>query len=241
MATYIEMFKRISRSAWFPSSDADFANGSENTATIKELIQESNMKNAAITPSRPLTVDISLIAGQDTYDLPATYSKMRLVNYYQSNRKIEIYPISNDKFLTLKSVVANSTLFIYYTLNRVTNETTWAVKNTISIYPTPWTTGQTVTIDYLTVPAKLNIDPGVSTDSTINLVAVSPFEQIDKYWALGSIFATREQPTQAKYYDDKYAEEFEKYRTFIDVKTETVVVKQGIRTQMNPNLYPVLS
>lgn len=241
MATYINMFQRISRAAWFPSATGDFNNGSDNTAMVKELINESNMINAAITPSKPKKVDISLVAGQSDYDLPTDYSKMRLVNYYQNTRFIEIFPTTNDKFLTLRSVVSNSTLFIYYTIFKVTDATSWDVKNTISIYPTPWSNWQVVTIDYLSIPASLNIDPSLTTDSTKNLTAVAPFEQIDKYYALMNIFAQREQPVQAKQWADLYTEWFEKYRVYIDNKIDNVVVKQGIRTQMNPNLYPVLS
>lgn len=235
------MFQRIARTAGLPSASTDFNNGTDNTALIKELINESNMVNAAITPSSPKTLDISLVAGTSTYTLPADYSKMRLVNYYQTTRFIEIYPTTNDKFLTLQSVVSNSTLFIYYTIKKVSDPTTGDVSNTISIYPTPGTNGQLVTIDYLSISTALNTDPAVTTDSTKNLLAVAPFEQIDKYYALANIFAQREQPTQAKYYEEKYAEWFEKYKVYINDKIDSVVVKQGIRTQMNPNLYPVLS
>lgn len=241
MATYMNIFQRIARTAGLPSATWDFANSTDNTALIKELINESNMINAAITPSRPKSYDLSLVAGTATYTLPADYSKMQLVNYYQGIRFIEIYPITNDKFLTLQSVVSNATLFIYYTIKKVSDPTTGDVTNTISIYPTPWATAQIVTLQYLSIPSILNIDPSVSTDSTKNLLAVSPFEQIDKYYALASIFAQREQLTQAKYYEDKYAEWFEKYRVYINNKIDSVVVRQGIRTQMNPNLYPVLS
>lgn len=241
MATYLNMFQRISRSAWFPSATTDFNNGSDNTALIKELINESNMINAAITPSRPKKVDITLVSGQSDYTLSTDYSKMRLVNYYQTTRLIEIYPTTNDKFLTLQSVVSNSTLFIYYTIKKVSDPTSWDVSNVMSLYPTPWSSGQIVTIDYLSIPTILNIDPAVTTDSTKNLLAVAPFEQIDKYYALEKIFMQREQPTQAKQWGDLYTEWFEKYRVYVDNKIDNVVVKQGIRTQMNPNLYPVLS
>ena len=72
----------------------------------------------------------------------------------------------------------------------------------------------------------MNTSPSVTTGSTTNLLAVAPFEQIDKYYALASIFAQREQPVQAKYYEEKYAEWFEKYKTYIENKIDSPVVKQ---------------
>lgn len=226
MATYINMFQRIARTAGLPSATSDFNNSSDNTALIKELINESNMVNAAITPARPKSYDLSLVAGTATYTLPADYSKIQLVNYYQGVRFVEIYPTTNDKFLTLQSVVSNATLFIYYTIKKVSDPTTGDVTNTISIYPTPGATGQLVTIQYLSISTALNIDPSATTDSTKNLLAVAPFEQVDKYYALANIFAQREQPTQAKYYEEKYAEWFEKYRVYINDKIDSVVVRQ---------------
>lgn len=220
------MFQRIARAAGLPSATGDFANSTDNTAFIKELINESNMINGAITPARPKPLDISLVSGNATYTLPADYSKMQLVNYYQGTRLIEIKPITNDQFLTLQSVISNSTMFVYYTIKKVSDPTTGDVTNTISIYPTPGTTAQLVTIQYLSIATALNVDPAVTTNSTVNLLAVAPFEQIDKYYALARIFAQREQPAQAKQYSDLYDEWFEKYRTYIDNKIDSVVVKQ---------------
>ena len=76
------MFQRIARTAGLPAASGDFNNGTDNTALIKELINESNMINSAITSSRPKTLDISLTSGTQVYTLPSDYSKMLLVNYY---------------------------------------------------------------------------------------------------------------------------------------------------------------
>jgi hypothetical protein len=135
MATYKDMFKRVSRSAGFLSTDAAFSNGSNNTAFVKELVNESNKRNAALAPIRPKTAEISLTAGTNGYALPTDFQLMRYVHYLQGTRKIEIFPIQEEGFLTLESVVSNSTLFIHYTIRF--DETAGVQTKKLWIFPIP--------------------------------------------------------------------------------------------------------
>lgn len=239
MATYKDMFKRVSRAAGFLSTDAAFSNGSDITATVKELINESNKLNAALAPLRPKTYEISLTAGTNGYELPADFQLMRYVHYLQGTRKIEIFPIQEEGFLTLESVVSNSTLFIHYTVRF--DESAGAQTKKLWLFPIPGQNGQKVYIDYLAGPSELNTDPTATTDQNTNLFAAPQFDSVDKAYCLWKIKAQLEMWTDADRYKADYLEAFQRMKDFVGRRNESIVVKKGIKTQMNPNLYPTLT
>lgn len=239
MATYKDMFKRIARHAGFDATDSAFSDGSDNTAFVKELINESNKINGALVPLRPKTSTITLTSGQADYALPADFQQMRYVHYNIGTRKIEIFPTGENNFLTLESVVSSSTVFAYYTIRY--DESSGTQTKKIWIFPSASTTGQEIYIDYLAGATELNTDPTDATAANTVLFAPPQFDSIDKLYAFWKIFDQREQPQQADRYKKDYQELFETFKGFVAKRRESMVVKPGLRTQTNPNLFPTLT
>jgi hypothetical protein len=98
-----------------------------------------------------------------------------------------------------------------------------------------------VYIDYLAGPAELNVDPSATTDQNTNLFASPEFDSVDKLYCLWKIKAFLEQWNDADRYKRDYLEEFQRMKDFIGRRKESTVIKKGIKTQMNPNLYPTLT
>lgn len=140
MATYLDLFKRTARSAGFDSTTAAFSDGSDNTALVKELLNESNKVNAALTPMRPKTGQISAVSGTAKYELPSDFNLMRYVYFYIGTRKIEITNIGESSFLKLESLVTQSQYFVHYTIRKDEDSVTGTEKNYLWIFPVPGTT-----------------------------------------------------------------------------------------------------
>lgn len=67
------------------------------------------------------------------------------------------------------------------------------------------------------------------------------FDNIDKYYALKEIYDNREQAVQADRYEKKYEQMLMRMKEFVGRRTESMVIKQGLESQINPNLYPILT
>ena len=158
--------------------------------------------------------------------------------YLRGTRKIKIEELREDWYLMLESVVSSAIQFLYYTIRKTTEST--VPKKKLWIYPIP-SAITSIYYRYITTQSDLNTDASATTDSTKNLIAENWFENLDQYYALYHIFTQREQPTQAKQWKDEYDKKWKEYKAYVWNYYDTKVVRQWIRTSLNPNLYPTLS
>lgn len=236
MATYTTTFDEIKYLAWL--STLTFNDWNPNTAIIKRLINQSNKKNATLAPAQYTDAVLSTVSSQASYDLPSDFSRMVNAYYLRGTRKIKIEELREEWYLMLESVVSSAIQFLYYTIRKTTEST--VPKKKLWIYPIP-SAITSIYYRYLTTQTDLNIDASVTTDSTKNLIAENWFENLDVYYALYHLFTQREQPTQAKQWKDEYDKKWKEYKAYVWNYYDTKVVRQWIRTSLNPNLYPTLS
>lgn len=214
-----------------------FSDSNNDTLLIKRLINASNKKNATLAPAQYTDTALTTVGGTASYDLPSDFSEMVNLYYLRGTRKIKVEPLREDGFLELESVVSSAIQFLYYTIRKTTE--TGTPKKKLWIYPTP--AGVTsVYYRYTTLQTDLTITAG-STDASRNLIAENGFEILDTYYALYHLFGIREQPTQMAYWKAEYDKKWKEYKAYVGNYYQTKVVTQGIRTSLNPNLYPTLS
>lgn len=239
MATYIDIWRRVARTAGYPSAVSDFQNGKGYCESIKTWIDESNKKNAALAPAKDKTATISTTSGVAEYDLPTDFAKMVEMWYLQGTRKIQIFQLGRDEFLNLESVVSSAIQFLYYTIRKDDNQ--GVPFNKVAIYPAAQSNGLTIYYRYQLTPPALVTDPAVNTGSSTVLIAPPGFEEMDTYFALKELYLQRENPASAREYKALYDEQFVKFKDYVGNPNRDLVVKKGVLPSINPNLYPVLT
>lgn len=233
MSTFLQEFQKTARAAWFPWAEANFSDGSESTALVKDLLNEANQLHSQIAPAKIVDTTIATSNWVAAYDLPSDFSRISDVYYYRWTRKITIQKQTEDIFLGLESVVSSNMLYLYFVI-RPTTDISWNVKNQIWLYPTP-VGGNSIYIKYYSVTPALDTSASSAADKTTAMVAPAWFGYLNTYWALSNIFDFREQPVQAEQYRKKYKEMYELYMSRIINKSENIVVKPSIINQLNPN------
>lgn len=236
MATYLTTFDEIKYLAWLSSNT--FSDSTGDTAMIKRLLNNSNKKNWSLANAQYQDTTISTVASTPQYTLPSDFSAMVSMYFLQWSRKIPIREVAEDKFLMLESIVSNALQFLYYTIRKTTIAT--VPTKQFWIYPIPSGVA-TVYYKYIATQSDLNLDPAVTTDSTRNLIAENGFEILDTYYVLYHLYMVREQPEQAREWKAEYDKKWKEYKAYLANMNDSLVVKQGVQSILNPNLFPVLS
>lgn len=236
MSTFLQEFQKTARAAWYPWLEANFSDWSDSTALVKDLLNEANQLHSQISPARIVDISIATSNWVPSYALPADFSRIIDVYYYQWTRKISIEKYTEDSFLTIESVVSSNTQYLFYTI-RPTTDISGNVVNNIWLYPTP-VGGNSIYVKYYAVSPVLNTDPTSSTDKATIMVAPAWFWYLNVYWALANIFEIREQPVQAQRFQDKYDKLYKSYLARVVNKNDDIVIKARTRYPINPNYYP---
>ena len=200
-------------------------------------MNEANQYHSQLSPARVIDLTIATSNAIPQYQLPADFSRMIDLYYYQGSRKITIERYTEDSFLTIESVVSSNTQYLFYTI-RGAVDNTGNVINNLWLYPTP-AGGNSVYAKYYAVSPTLNTDPASTADKLTNMVAPQGFGYLNVYWALSNIFEMREQPVQAEQFKKKYDELYKQYIARVVNKNDDIVIKARTRYPINPNYYPV--
>lgn len=236
MATYQTTFDEVKLFAGLSSNT--FNDGTSDTALLKKLINNSNKKNGSLANAQYQDATLSTIASTSNYALPSDFANMVNMYFLQGTRKVPITGINEDKFLMLESMTSNALQFLYYTIRKTT--IAWVPTKQVWVYPIP-SGVTTLYYRYIATQTDLNTDPAVTTDSTRNLIAENGFEILDTYYTLYHLYAIREQPEQAQEWKVEYDKKWKEYKAFMANMNDSLVIKQGVQSIINPNLFPVLS
>lgn len=236
MATYETTFNDIKYLSG--NSGNTFSDGTSETALIKRLINASNKKNGSMASAQVIDATITTIANTPQYTLPSDFSHMVDMYYLQGTRRVSIDNLTEDMFLALENLLSNAMQFLYYTIRKTTIST--VPTKQVWLYPIP-SGVTTIYYRYTALQTDLNTDPSATTNNTANLIAESGFENLDVYYVLYHLFSMREQPQQALTWKNEYDKRWKEYRAYIANYNTDLVVKTGVQTSINPNLYPVLS